>query len=262
MADEGPLVGVGAAAATAMLGVGGVLELGQGLARVLDAEIDDAVAARAVGVAAEVGDQRVVGVEDEAGAAGALGHQRRPIVGEGLDLPVAVELVAEEVAEDDQRGVELGRHLRQPGLVDLEEALAAALLEQRGRDAPGHVRPGPVVHRLAAHGGEDRGDHPGSRRLAVRGADHGRRVEPGAEAGDRVGGEAQEHAPGQRRAAAAAAGPAGDADRPRGRSLGSEQGPVAAAGAQAPARGGTITLSAFGSTRSDAGRSLMCSPSA
>ena len=86
-------------------------------------------------------------------------------------------------------------------------------------------------------------------------------VEAGAEAGDRVGGEPQEHPAGQGRAAAAAAGPAGDADRPRGGPLRSEQGPVPAAGAQAPARG-TITLSARGSTRSEAGRSLRCSPSA
>ena len=69
MADEGALVGVGMAAAAAVLGVEGVLQLGQRLGGVLDAEVEDALARLAVLVAAEVGDRRVVGVEGEAGAA-------------------------------------------------------------------------------------------------------------------------------------------------------------------------------------------------
>ena len=63
--DEGALVCVWIAAAAAVLGVVGVLELGQGLARVLDAEVGDARAAALLAVAPEVGDQGVVGVEDE-----------------------------------------------------------------------------------------------------------------------------------------------------------------------------------------------------
>ena len=78
--------------------------------------------------------------------------RRGPLVGERLQLAVAVELVAEEVAEHDQARVELGGHLRQPRLVDLEEALGAPLLEQGRGDAPGHVRAGPVVHGPAAGG--------------------------------------------------------------------------------------------------------------
>ena len=66
MADEGALVGVGVPAAAAVLGVEGVLELRQRLRGVVDAEVDDALARALLGVAAEVGDQRVVGVEDEA----------------------------------------------------------------------------------------------------------------------------------------------------------------------------------------------------
>ena len=66
MADEGALVGVGVAAAAAVLGVEGVLQLRQRLRGVLDPEVDDALARALLGVAAEVGDQRVVGVEDEA----------------------------------------------------------------------------------------------------------------------------------------------------------------------------------------------------
>ena len=65
VADEGPLVVVGVAAAAAVLGVERVLELGQRLRGVLDPEVDDPLAAALLGVAAEVGDQRVVGVEDE-----------------------------------------------------------------------------------------------------------------------------------------------------------------------------------------------------
>ena len=260
--DEGALVGVGMAAAAAVLGVEGVLQLGQRLRGVVDPEVDDALAPPALAVASEIGDQGVVGVEDEATAAGPLADRLRPAIGQGLGLAVAVELVAEEVAEDDRRGVELRRDLRQPGLVDLEQALVAALLEQRGGDPPGHVRAGAVVDRPAAGGGEQRREHRRGRRLAVGRADQGRAaVEAGAEAGDRPRLEAQQHPPGQGRAAAAPAGPAGGADRPRGEALGPEQRPAAAL-AHSPARGGTITLSAWGSTRSLAGRSVRCSPSA
>ena len=168
------------------------------------------------------------------------GDQRRPLVGEGLDLAVAVELVAEEVAEHDQRrgraraatcGSQASSTSKRPSL--------AALLEQRRRDAPGHVRAGPVVDRVAAVGGEDRGDHPRGRRLAVgRADDRHAAVEAGAEAGDRVRGEAQQDPAGQGRAAAAAAGPAGGADRPREPPAWLRTGPRSGARAQAPDRRG------------------------
>ena len=113
----------------AVFGVEGMLELGQRLRGVLDPEVDDALAAALVGVATEVGDQRVIGVEDEPAPTDPLGDRLRPPVGEYLDLAVAIELVTEEVAEHDQGRVELGGDLRQPRLVDLEQALAALLLE-------------------------------------------------------------------------------------------------------------------------------------
>ena len=47
VADEGALVGVGMAAAAAVLGVEGVLQLGQRLGGVLDPEVEDALAALA-----------------------------------------------------------------------------------------------------------------------------------------------------------------------------------------------------------------------
>jgi hypothetical protein len=120
VADEGALVGVGMAAAAAVLGVEGVLQLRQRLRGVLDPEVEDTLAGRPLRIAAEIGDQRVIGVEDESGAAGTGGNRLRPLVGQRLHLAVAVELVAEEVAEDDQAGAELFAHPRQPGLVDLE----------------------------------------------------------------------------------------------------------------------------------------------
>ncbi len=149
MADERPLVAIGGAAAPAVLGVEGVLELRNRLRRILDPEERDPVATPQVTVASEVGDQGVVGVEDEAHRALALGDDARPLVGELLELAVSIELIAEEVPEQQQGGGELVDHLRQPCLVDLEQALGAALLEQRCGDSPGHVRAGPIVDRVA-----------------------------------------------------------------------------------------------------------------
>ena len=124
VADEGALVGVGVAAAAAVLGVEGVLQLGQGLGGVLDAEVDDTLrgapaASRPRSAIAGSSALSTKRVRPRARVDGL-----RPVFGQRLDLAVAVELVAEEVAEHDQRRVELGGDLRQPGLVDLEEALA------------------------------------------------------------------------------------------------------------------------------------------
>ncbi len=213
-------------AAATVLGVEGVLELGQCLRGVLDAEVDDAVAGLSGGVAPEVGDRRVVGIEDEAGAARPRLDGLGPARGQRLHLPVAIELVAEEVAEHDQGGVEGARDLRKPGLVDLEEALVPVLLEQRGGDAPGHVRAGPVVDRAAAVGLQGGGDHPRGRRLAVGGADERRAaIEPRAEATEGLRLPLQQEPPRQGRAAAAAAGPAGGADRARRGELHAEKRP-------------------------------------
>ena len=247
MPDEGSLVDVWRAAAAAVLGVEGVLELRQGLCGIVDPEVGDAGTAGQVAVAAEVGDQRVVGVEREPGPAGEVRHELRPLVGEMLQLPVAIELVAEQVAEHDQARLELGRHPGQPGLVHLEQALLARLLEQRGRHAPAHVRAGAVVNRYAARRPQRRGEHPGGGRLAVGGADdHGAAGQPRAEPRDRIRRQAQQQAAGQRCAAAA---PAATAERPRcprQRELGAEH---AAHG------GGAITVSARGRRRIVAGRS-------
>ena len=108
------LVDVRVAAAAAVLGVRSVLELGQREAVVLDAEV------QRVAVAPEVGHERVVGVEDELGAVAR--DELGPAVGDRVELAVAVELVAEQVAEQHGPGGELGRDPVKPELVDLEQA--------------------------------------------------------------------------------------------------------------------------------------------
>ena len=210
-------------AAAAVLGVVGVLELGQRLARVLDAEVGDPGAAleppsrpRSATSGSSALRQKPV---PPARSATRLG----PFVGEQLELAVAVELVAEEIAEHDLARVELARDPGQPCLVDLEQALLAALLEQRRGDAAVHVRSGAVVHRRAARRPQGGGDHRRRRRLPVGGADDGRAtVKPGAEARDRVGRHPQEQPPRQGRAAAAPAAPAERSGRPREPDLGAE----------------------------------------
>ena len=130
-------VGVGVAAAAAVLGVARVLELGEREAVVVDAEVHGLRR-----VAAEVGDERVVGVEHEARA---LADDRGPAVGDRLQLAVAVELVAEQVAEQHRARLDLLGDLAEPELVDLEQAevageLTAALArgarQRRARSRP------------------------------------------------------------------------------------------------------------------------------
>ena len=158
-----------------MLGVEGVLELGHRLGGILDPEERDPFAAAQVAVAAEVGDQGIVGVQDEAGRALARGDHLGPFVGEPLELAVAIELVAEEVAEHEQGGGELVDDLRQPRLVDLEQPLRRRCCSSSAVATPQAMfEPGAVVDRVPAGRVECGGEHPGGRRLAVRGADHGR----------------------------------------------------------------------------------------
>jgi hypothetical protein len=185
-----------------VLRVGRVLELGQRLRVVREAEVGDAAE-----LAAEVRDQRVVGVQHEPRAAGVGGDDLRPAVRQQVQLPVAVELVAEQVREQEHARLDRLRDGPEPRLVDLEQAelaAAAAGVEQRGRDAPGHVRPGAVVDHRAAGAVEDRGDHCGGRRLPVgRGDQHGAVVEHARHRAERAGGEPQQEPSGRGRAARA-----------------------------------------------------------
>ena len=69
-------------------------------------------------------------------SAGSSATALAPALGDQLELAVAVELVAEEVAEADGTRPDAPQHLRQRRLVDLEEAeLGAAGREEGGGDA-------------------------------------------------------------------------------------------------------------------------------
>ncbi len=157
---------VGGAAAAAVLGIGRVRHPGQRQRIVIDAEVQ-----RLRALASEVRDQRVVGVEHEPLALQLIG----PALGDRLKLAVAVELVAEQVAEQDRARVQLGGDRVEPQLVDLEQAELAVdprarprRREQRGRDAARHVRALGVVYErdpgLLEHARRERR----GRRLAVR----------------------------------------------------------------------------------------------
>ena len=215
MTDEGPLVGVGGAAAPAVLGVMGVLELRQGLGGILDPEVGDPGAPAQLPVPPQVRDQGVVGAEREPAAPRERLDQLRPFVRQPLELSVAVELVPEEVPEHQQAGAELRCHPRQPGLVELEQPLAAPLVQEGRCHPPVHVGAGAVVDRIAPGRPQDRGDHGGGGRLAVGRADHDRAaLERLGEAVDGVGRHPQQD-PARRGGAAAPAGePAQSADGP------------------------------------------------
>ena len=207
------VVAVGRAAAPAVLGVGGVLHLRQGHGVVLHPEV------RGADVAPQVGDGRVVGVEDERRRG--VRDDGRPAIGDRVELAVAVELVAEQVGQQQRARLELVDDLPEPELVDLEEAGVAVgrAVHEGGRHAAGHVRPGPVVHEMRAGALEDAGDHRRGRGLAVGGRDHGAAaLEPRAQACDGVGLEAHEELARQRGAAAAGAARQ-RAGGPRGRHL-------------------------------------------
>jgi hypothetical protein len=159
---------------------------GQRDAVVLHTHVQDVVP-----VPAEVGDERVVGVEHEAGARRA-GDDGGPAVGDRLELPVAVELVAEQVGQEQRARLDVGDDAVEPELVDLEEAEVAVAVHERGRHAAGHVRAGPVVHEPNAAAAQDGGHHRSGRRLPVRRADdRAAALQPAREGPDRVGLEPQ-----------------------------------------------------------------------
>ena len=90
---------------------------GRACERVVETEGD---AARAV--ACEIADLRVVGVDDERGVAGERVDRGAPALGDLLQLAVAVELVAEQVAEAHRPRPDPPRDVGKGALVDLEQA--------------------------------------------------------------------------------------------------------------------------------------------
>src|SRR5207244_2324909 len=119
--------------------VGSVLQLSTGVARIIETE--DEGPGSPGGEIAHLG---VVAVDNDGGI-----RQRRdgaaPAGGDVLQLAVAVELVAEEVAEKERPRPEPRRQLRESRLVGLEEAqLGVALPEEGGGDARDEIRAGAV----------------------------------------------------------------------------------------------------------------------
>ena len=189
-----------------------MLQLGQGLRVVLDAEVEDALA-----LAAEVGDQRVVGVQDEARA----GRPARPPARPSGRPAARARRSGRAGRGTGWTGVEarldrLG-HRGQPGLVDLEQAeLAAARGARRAARWP---RPSSCSSRRGcaprcgrrARGGRE---HRRGRRLAVGGRDEHRAVvQLAGHAARARRGEAQQQPPGRGGAAAAAEAAAGGPQR-------------------------------------------------
>src|SRR4051795_6071369 len=107
MTNERPLVLVRRPTAAAVLRVERVLELGNRLPFVLDSEVHDAGPARELGISSQVGDQRIVGVQRELSGAGMEGDHGGPLVGQVLELAIAVELVAKQVSQRDEARPEL-----------------------------------------------------------------------------------------------------------------------------------------------------------
>ena len=151
-----------------------------GLARVLDPEVGDAGPPGEVRSRPEVGDQRVVGVQARTRSGRRAGDQLGPVVGEVLQLAVAVELVAKQVAEHDQAWLEVRRDPGQPRLVDLEQPLVArpARAARWRRPSSCSSRRG-CGRRLRPARPQRRGDHPRGGGLAVGRADDRRAVPTG-----------------------------------------------------------------------------------
>ena len=69
----------------------------------------------------EIRDQRVVGVDQKERLGWQRGDHPPPALGDDLQLSVAIELIAEEVAEADHARLERYRELGQRSLVHFEQ---------------------------------------------------------------------------------------------------------------------------------------------
>ena len=118
-------------AANAVLRIGRVLERRAALGGIVDAERGR------IGVRpGEIRDQRVVGVDQKERLGRQRGDHPPPALGDDLQLPVAIELIAEEVAEADHARLERCREVGQRSLVHLEQPqLGVTGRDERGRHA-------------------------------------------------------------------------------------------------------------------------------
>src|SRR4051794_40041138 len=141
MADVDGGVLVRPPAAQAPLRVRRVQELGSRLARIVEAEDE-----RARMLAREIADLRIVAVDDELRVRVEPPHDAPPTLRDVLELPVTVELIAEQVPEADRARPDAPRDLRQRRLVYLEQPQLRVLRrEKRRRDPRAEVRPRSVV---------------------------------------------------------------------------------------------------------------------
>ena len=160
---------VGRSAAEAVLRVGRVLEMRPGVARVVQAEAE-----RRGATVGEICDDGVVRIHDQRRIDGKAVDGGAPALGDELELAVAVELVAKEVAEGEHARLQPLERLGQRGLVDLEQAeIGSPRRDERRCDTGEQVRAGPVP-REPSPAAEDLGCHRGRGGLAVGGGkDHG-----------------------------------------------------------------------------------------
>ena len=167
--------------------------------RIVDSEGQHALA-----LAADLGEERVVGVHDQRRPFGQVVDGASPALGDELELSVAVELVTKEVPERDDMWSRSPDRLGKRTLVHLEQAKVGLATRHEGRRKPGEeVRPCAVPGEPVL-GTEDLRGHRRRGRLPVRGGDE--RHAGGEPCRERVDGariELPEELPGQRRAATA-----------------------------------------------------------
>src|SRR4029077_4812109 len=131
---------------------------------------------------ADLRDARVVGVQDDAAGFVALRRQRLlDLFRDGLELAVAVELVAEEVEDDRGLRLDLFDRPGQARLVDLEHApvgaepaVGAGAAERGGGGAEDEVGAGAVADHAVTRAFEQPRDQARGRRLAVGAGDEDR----------------------------------------------------------------------------------------
>ena len=178
---------------------------------VVDAEGDNATGRPA----REFGDVGIVGVEDEGRCAIEVREHGMPALGDGIDLAVAIELVAEEVEEGRDARAEAGEQSGQLRFIDLEHADRAIILgyltgsirsrNVGGEQAAFEVGAGPVGQRLEASLREDRGEQVRGGGLSVGAGDGDHTLrEAGGERADEVGGDRAGNEAGQCRATTSA----------------------------------------------------------
>ena len=176
-----------------------MLQLRAGMSWVVDAEANCAWPS-----VRDVRHDGVVGVDHERRLRWHRRDRGTPALCDDLELPVAIELIAEEVAEsDDPRPRSRDRFGKRP-FVDLEQPqIRLARGDERRRDSGEEIRAGAVPGKTVI-ASEDLCRHRGRRRLPVRRRHQRDAVrKPRRESIHGTGIELPEHLPGNRGAAAA-----------------------------------------------------------